>query len=175
MGQMLLTSAVEGTSVPVDTPFATFTPSDPNTAITATIDWGDGSSSEAAVRGTSASLTVLTGPDHTYADEGNYQASVTITYSAFGNPAQTISGSVAVADADVFTPHDTSFAAESPLWVNKRNTRTEYFTSDIPSITDIARTSRNVRVVPGGDMASATLAIRRPSLDPSALGYRIFC
>ena len=33
-----------------------------------------------------------------------------------------------------------------------RNTRGEYFTSDIPSTTDIARTCRDVRVVPKADI-----------------------
>src|ERR1700726_829976 len=37
-----------------------------------------------------------------------------------------------------------------------RNTRSEYFISDMPSITDIARTSKNVRVVPGTDSCAAT-------------------
>jgi hypothetical protein len=32
--------------------------------------------------------------------------------------------------------------------VNMRNTRSEYFTSDVHSIRDIARTSRDVREVP---------------------------
>jgi hypothetical protein len=32
-----------------------------------------------------------------------------------------------------------------------RNTRSEHFTSDVPSITDIARTSHHVRFVPIGD------------------------
>jgi hypothetical protein len=53
-------------------------------------------------------------------------------------------------------------------WVNMRNTRSEYFTSDIPSITDIARTSANVRVVPQGDVGerSCLLRIRSPIGDP---------
>jgi hypothetical protein len=33
-----------------------------------------------------------------------------------------------------------------------RNTRSEYFISDMPSITDIERTSRKVRVVPKHDI-----------------------
>ena len=37
-------------------------------------------------------------------------------------------------------------------WVNMRNTRSEYFTSDMPTIADIGRTSRNVRVVPIADI-----------------------
>ena len=39
---------------------------------------------------------------------------------------------------------------------NMRNTRSEYFTSDITSITDIARASQDVRDVPLADSCSAT-------------------
>jgi hypothetical protein len=40
-----------------------------------------------------------------------------------------------------------------------RNTRSEHFTSDVPSVTDIARTSRNVRVVPITDCPLSSLAL----------------
>jgi hypothetical protein len=38
--------------------------------------------------------------------------------------------------------------ARSRLGVNMRNTRSEYFTSSVPSITDIARTRGHFREVP---------------------------
>ena len=38
--------------------------------------------------------------------------------------------------------HHRKFGCRCPTWVNMRNTRGEYFTSAMPSITDIARTSR---------------------------------
>jgi hexosaminidase len=53
-------------------------------AVTATIDWGDGSTSPGAVTGTPASGTTVNGPyaisgDHTYRRPGTYRATVTVT------------------------------------------------------------------------------------------------
>jgi hypothetical protein len=108
-GQIDLTSAQEGTALPSNTDVATFadtTPTDAPSAFTATIDWGDGSSSSAGtVTGGSGSFTVEGG--HTYADEGSNPASVTITRTS-DQATATASGTVAVAEADVFTPHGTS-------------------------------------------------------------------
>jgi hypothetical protein len=42
-----------------------------------------------------------------------------------------------------------------------RNTRGEYFASDIPSITDIERTSQKVRVVPLGDISGASVGVQK--------------
>ncbi len=53
-------------------------------AITATIDWGDGTTSAGAVTGTAATSSAVNGlysigGDHTYAHPGTYPVSVTVT------------------------------------------------------------------------------------------------
>jgi hypothetical protein len=58
----------------------TFTDPDPSGAAadyTATIDWGDGSSSSGQVTGSGGALAV--GGSHTYAEEGSYPVTVTLT------------------------------------------------------------------------------------------------
>jgi FG-GAP-like repeat len=107
--QMVLTTATEGTALPNNTPVATFSDSnggDTQSSFTATIDWGDGATAPGTVVGSGGSFTVEGG--HTYADEGSDTAKVTLTHTA-DQAASTVSGSVAVAEADVLTPHGTSF------------------------------------------------------------------
>jgi VCBS repeat protein len=118
-GQMVLTSAPEGTALPNNTQVATFSDSDSGDAassFTALIEWGDGASSAGTVTGVSATpggstrFTVSGG--HTYADEGSDTATVILTHTADHSTA-TVSGSVAVTEADSLTPHGTSFTANA--------------------------------------------------------------
>jgi hypothetical protein len=112
-GQMVLNSATEATALPNNTPVATFSDSnggDTAASFTATIDWGDGVTSAGTVVGGAGSFTVEGG--HTYADEGNDTAKVVLTHTADG-ATSTVSGGVAVAEADVLTPHGTSFTANA--------------------------------------------------------------
>lgn len=79
---------------------ATFTDPDTSAAASeyaATIDWGDGSTSAGTISGGNGSFTV-TG-DHTYAEEGSYHLSVTITDVDNTGNAQTVNPSATVADA----------------------------------------------------------------------------
>jgi FG-GAP-like repeat len=104
-GQMVLTSATEGTALANNTTVATFTDSLTSDAagdFTATIDWGDGVTTTGTVVGSNGSFTVQGG--HTYADEGSDPASVTLTHTS-DNAQTTASGSVAVGEGDVLTPH----------------------------------------------------------------------
>ena len=61
-----------------------------------TVDWGDGSQNTTFVVNSSGSLGSLS---HTYAEEGNFNASVTVTDFASGTQTQTFE--VNVADADL--------------------------------------------------------------------------
>jgi len=112
-GQMVLTSATEHVALSNGTPVATFSDSnggDTPASFTATIQWGDGVTSPGTVSGGAGSFTVSGG--HTYADEGNDQASVTVTHTA--DMAQsTISGSVAVAEHDVLSSQNGSVTQQS--------------------------------------------------------------
>jgi hypothetical protein len=112
-GQMMLASATEGTALPNGTPVATFSDSngaDTPTAFTASIEWGDGSNTTGIVVGGGGTFTVEGG--HTYADEGTDIATVILTHTA-DQSTSTVSGAVAVAEADMLAPHGTSFTANS--------------------------------------------------------------
>jgi hypothetical protein len=105
-GAVTLTSATEGTALANNTAIATFADSnlaDTTASFTATIDWGDGTTtagSAVTVVGSNGSFTVEGG--HTYADEGNDMASVTLTRTA-DQVKSTVSGSVAVAEHDALS------------------------------------------------------------------------
>ena len=68
----------------------------------ATIKWGDGTSSVGTISGSNGAFTVSAG--HTYADEGSFALSATITRTA-DNTTITPAGTVASAEADVLTAH----------------------------------------------------------------------
>jgi PKD repeat protein len=91
-------SATEGQ--PFSGTVATFT--DPDTASTAseysaTVDWGDGTTSTGTISGTSGNFTVSA--DHTYAEEGAYTVKVTITDVDNTPNTATTSNTATVADA----------------------------------------------------------------------------
>jgi hypothetical protein len=110
-GQMALNSATEGTALPNTTAVATFTDnvtSDAAGDFTATINWGDGTTTTGTVVGSAGSFTVEGG--HTYGDEGSDPASVTLTHTADQLQA-TASGTVSAAEGDVLTPQGTTIGA----------------------------------------------------------------
>ncbi len=112
-GQMVLTAATEGTALPNNTPVATFSDSnggDTAASFTATIEWGDGTTTPGTVSGGAGTFTVSGG--HTYADEGNDSAKAILTHTADG-ATSTVSGSVAVAEGDSLTPHPVSFTTHA--------------------------------------------------------------
>jgi hypothetical protein len=104
-------SAVEGASANVTT--ATF--SDPDTAATAseysaTINWGDGSTSAGTIAGSGGSFTV-TG-SHKYAEEGSYSVTVTINDPDTASNTATVTDTATVADAAL---HATGVTASSRI------------------------------------------------------------
>ena len=106
-GQMVLNAATEDKKLPNNTAVATFTDSTPGDnagSFTATINWGDGVTTAGTVVGSHGTFTVEGG--HTYADEGSDPASVTLTRKS-DHLQSTASGTVTVAEGDVFTPHGT--------------------------------------------------------------------
>ncbi|HXW26291.1 MAG TPA: pentapeptide repeat-containing protein, partial [Xanthobacteraceae bacterium] len=108
--QMVLTSATEGTALPNTTPVATFSDgnlSDTASDFTASISWGDGTTSTGTVVGSNGSFTVEGG--HTYTNYGSDYASVTLTNTATQSTAS-VSGSVTVADANNLTGQSITFS-----------------------------------------------------------------
>jgi hypothetical protein len=97
-------SSTEGTVITSAT-VATFTDANPNAAasdFTATIDWGDGTSTSGTVVAQSGGGFAVDGT-HTYADEGKYAVSTTI--KDVGGSTASATSSARVADADVLIGH----------------------------------------------------------------------
>jgi hypothetical protein len=112
-GQVVLNTGTEGVALPSTTTVATFT--DPNTSdtasiFTATINWGDGTTTTGAVSGSNGTFTVKGG--HTYADEGSFPLGVTITDKA-NSTSLPLSGTVAAAEADVLSARGLTFRANA--------------------------------------------------------------
>jgi hypothetical protein len=95
---------------------ATFT--DTNTSrtassYTATINWGDGTTTPGTIAGSAGAFTVS--GQHTYADEGNLPLGVTVTQVAPGTATASSSGIAAVAEADVLS--GTPVAISATQWM----------------------------------------------------------
>ena len=91
-------SATEGHAMTATV--ATFTDADTNATASeysATIDWGDGSTSTGTIAGTAAAFTVS--GTHTYAEEGSEAVTVTITDTDNSSSSARTSSTVSVADA----------------------------------------------------------------------------
>ncbi len=112
-GQVTLSTATEGTALPATTTVATFT--DSNTSdtagnFTASIAWGDGTTTTGTVSGSNGSFAVAGG--HTYADEASDMLGVVITPIS-GSPL-TLNGTVAVPESDALTAtNGQTFTAEA--------------------------------------------------------------
>jgi hypothetical protein len=92
-------SATEGASF--SGTVATFTDPDPNSTAgeySATIDWGDGSSSAGVISGSTGGPFTVSGT-HTYIDEGTYSVKVTITDIDTPSNTATATSTANVADA----------------------------------------------------------------------------
>jgi hypothetical protein len=95
------------------TKVATFTDtnrSDTASSFTATINWGDRTTTSGRVTGSNGAFTVTGG--HTYAVEGSFPLGVTITDRA-NNTSLTPGGTVAVADGDVLSARGVTFRANA--------------------------------------------------------------
>ncbi len=100
-GSEVLSAANETVAIAAGTTVATFADnaSLASTDYTATIDWGDGTTTAGVVSGTGGSFTVTSATAHTYADEGLFTEVVTITRTT-DNATIAPSGTVTVADTD---------------------------------------------------------------------------
>ncbi|MEH2564263.1 beta strand repeat-containing protein [Bradyrhizobium sp. AZCC 2289] len=107
-GHIVLASATERLTLASTTKVATFTDTDFTdllSGFTATIDWGDGSTSPGTITGSNGSFSVLGG--HSYSDEGNFTLSATIV-RASDNATITDTGNIAVAEHDVLAAQGTT-------------------------------------------------------------------
>src|SRR5205807_2403015 len=69
----------------------------------ATVNWGDGVTNSATVVSDGGGNYHVNIPDHTYADEGNYNLSVTVTHDALP-PVTSNTSVLTVNDADNLSP-----------------------------------------------------------------------
>jgi hypothetical protein len=107
-GTETLQSATETVALASGTQVATFVDNSglPVSDYTATINWGDGTTTTGTITGSSGSFTVTSG-GHTYADEGLFTLTANITRTT-DNAMTSASGTVAVADADVLNASGTT-------------------------------------------------------------------
>jgi hypothetical protein len=73
------------------------------TDFTATINWGDGTTSAGTVNQTNGAVFEVDG-SHTYADEGSFAVTATLSDDAPGTATATATGTATVAEADSFQP-----------------------------------------------------------------------
>src|SRR5262249_33575754 len=105
--------ATEGTALVTATDVASFTDgnvTDTASAFTATIDWGDGTTSAGTIVGSNGSFTVEGG--HTYAHDEFASATVNVTRAAH-NSQLSLVGTIAVADADNISGHSATTISAS--------------------------------------------------------------
>jgi hypothetical protein len=108
-GNETLQSATETIAVTSGTQVATFVDNTglPAGDYTATIDWGDGQTTNGVVSGSNGSFIVTTASDHAYADEGNFTLTATITRTT-DHTTTAASGTVTVAEDDVISAAGTT-------------------------------------------------------------------
>ena len=124
-GEVTLSTATEHVALAGVTAVASFTAADPDATaslFTATIDWGDGTSSPGTVVGADGFFTVQGG--HTYAEEGSYALRVTVTSS---QGATSLDGFVTVVENDVLV-------AQPPLTIEA--TQNTSFSGVVARFTD---------------------------------------
>jgi hypothetical protein len=117
-GQIVLNAATEHVALPATTTIATFTDSNTSdlaSGFTATINWGDTTTSTGTITGSNGSFVVTGG--HTYAGEGTAPVSVTITRTADSTQVSP-SANVTVGENDALTGHGTTVSADSSLSIN---------------------------------------------------------
>jgi hypothetical protein len=118
-GTELFSAANETVAVPAGTTVATFADNAGLTATdyTATIDWGDGTTTVGMVSGSGPSFTVTSAVAHTYADEGLFTEVVTITRTT---DSATIapSGTVTVFDTDNLSASGTTLSGSPGVAFN---------------------------------------------------------
>jgi hypothetical protein len=136
---------------------ATFEDDNPGatpTDFTATIDWGDGSPTTAGSIGSSSAAFVVLG-QHTYADQGTFTATVTISDVAPGTGTATATDTATVTEADSLSGTPVSFSVPSGVSftqtvANFTDTLTSAVASDFTATIDWGDATTSAGAVSGG-------------------------
>jgi hypothetical protein len=135
---------------------ATFSDSDTSktaASFTSTIAWGDGTTTAGTITGSSGSFTVS--GQHTYADEGSFTTTVTVTEIGPGGATGSGSGTATVADTDVLsgTPGTVSAQAATSftgIVATFTDTNTTNVASDFAATIDWGDGTTSAGTVAGG-------------------------
>jgi hypothetical protein len=158
-GNLVLNAASEGVALGNGTTVATFVDSNTaNTAgdFTAAIDWGDGTTTPGTVVGSNGSFSVQ--GNHTYADEGDFLATVNITRTT-DNATAAPSGSIAVAETDLLTPTAKKIGGQPGVLINNvvlatfADNNTANLASDFTATIDWGDGTNSVGTVSGSGAA----------------------
>ena len=156
-GQIVLTSATERTALASGTTVATFTDSnlsDPAGGFTATVDWGDGTTTVGTIAGSNGSFSVLGG--HTYADEGDFTLTATVVRIS-DSATLTNTGNLSVADSDVLNGQGTAISGDPGTPINNvtvatfTDTDTGALASDFTAIVDWGDGSSTAGTIAGSN------------------------
>jgi len=132
-----VSAATEGAAVPAGTTVATFTDSNVDNVASdfaATVKWGDGTSSAGAIVYSFGTISVVTSTDHTYADEGEYSASVALREDNRTTPLATATGQIAVSEADSLRAQPKTFnPVEGAAFTGTAATFTDSFAGAKPT------------------------------------------
>ncbi len=147
-GQFAPLSVIETIPLAANTTVATFADSqsgDTAGDFTATIDWGDGVTTAGTILVSNGTVTIDGG--HTYAVDGSYQATATLTRTA-DNDQSSVSGTITVAERET-TPDDFSGSGLSGvLWrQSPSNTLVEWAVNG-SSIVSTQPTALGVPILP---------------------------
>jgi hypothetical protein len=104
----LTITPTEGTAF-TGTTVAAFTTDTPGDTVTASIDWGDGTTTPGTVSVTGSNGTVTGG--HTYADEGTFTPKVALTETGSSPDTKIVNSTATVAEADSLFVAGASFGA----------------------------------------------------------------
>src|SRR5439155_234930 len=111
-------NGTEGQTISAVTGIATFTDpagvgAETTADFTATINWGDGTTSTGTVVSTSGGNYRVDAPAHTYVDEGTYAVTVTVKHDALAAVTSN-SQTIAIADQQITTSPDATLPAPGP-------------------------------------------------------------
>jgi hypothetical protein len=160
-GATVITASPVDFTAPEQSPFsgtvATFTDDDPAAtpdSFVAVIDWGDGSSSIGTITDSGGGTFAVMG-QHTYADEGTFSATVSISDQEPGTGFASVTDTATVAEADVLSGTPRTFSAPSGVSftttvANFTDTLTSAVASDLTATIDWGDATTSAGTVSGG-------------------------